>query len=275
MQPTLCVLIPVYNNQAGLERTLASLAVATPAGFEIIVVDDGSNPPLRIEAFAGPHRIHAARLEQNGGITRALNHGLRTASEKQYRFIGRVDAGDTVRPHRFDLQLQLLENNPDCGLVGSQVDFVDLRGKPLFTFRAPESDRGIRRRMRAENCIIHSAVTMRADVVRAAGGYGPNCLTSEDYDLFLRMLRISDAAIVPQSLTACEYNLTGLSVARRGRQQRERLRLQLRHFQPSSWLSYYGIARTCLAMITPHSLVLFAKRGPRVTGGGIESPVVG
>jgi len=37
------LLIPVYNNQDGLERSLASLTGEVP--LDIVVVDDGSTPP--------------------------------------------------------------------------------------------------------------------------------------------------------------------------------------------------------------------------------------
>lgn len=271
MNPSLCVLIPVFNNQGGLMRTLRSLA-AEPTRLDVLVVDDGSNPPVRIEqGMAGPHRIVLTRLERNGGITRALNFGLEAAYQGDYKYIGRVDSGDTVRWDRFEKQVRTLEADPTCGLVGSLIDFVDMNGASIFIFRAPESHRLIERRMQIENCIIHSGVTMRADVVRAAGGYRERCLASEDYDLFRRMIRVCKATVLPEALTRCEYNLAGLSILKRGRQQRRRLKLQLKYFQAGDWMSYFGVARTCFAMLVPHALVLAFKR----TEARLENPVVG
>jgi glycosyltransferase involved in cell wall biosynthesis len=276
MNPPLCVLIPVFNNQAGLMRTLRSLA-AVPSALDVLVVDDGSQPPVWIgSGIAGSHRIVLIRLERNGGITRALNHGLQTVYEGEYRYIGRVDSGDTVRPDRFEKQLRVLETNPECGLVGSLIDFVDMNGSGIFVFRAPESHRLIVRRMQVENCIIHSGVTMRAAVVLQMGGYRERCLASEDYDLFRRMLRVCEAVILPEALTRCEYNLAGLSISRRGKQQRRRLKLQVKYFQAGDWMSYYGVARTCLAMLVPHAAVLAVKRaGPRREEVRVENPLVG
>ncbi|MCU1262031.1 MAG: glycosyl transferase family 2 [Bryobacterales bacterium] len=276
MNPPLCVLIPVFNGQAGLVRTLRSLAVAA-SSFDVLVVDDGSDPPVMIEAgIAGPHRVILIRLDNNGGITRALNHGLQRVYDGQYRFIGRVDAGDTVHPDRFVKQVQHLDREPDCGLVGSLIGFVDMNGATLFVFQAPESHRRIAKRMQVENCVIHSGVAMRTEVVRKAGGYYAECLASEDYDLFRRMIRISEATILPEVLTRCEYNLAGISVSRRGRQQRERLNLQLKYFQRDDWMSYYGVARTCVAMLTPHRAVLAVKRvGLCIGKPRLENPLVG
>lgn len=275
MNPPLCVLIPVFNRQAGLVRTLRSLAAAA-SSFDVLVVDDGSDPPVTIEAgIAGRHRVFLIRLSNNGGITRALNHGLQSAYDGQYQFVGRVDAGDTVHPDRFVKQVQRLDREPDCGLVGSLIDFVDMNGATLFVFQAPESHRHIAKRMQVENCMIHSGVTMRTEVVRKAGGYHAECLSSEDYDLFRRMMRISKATILPEVLTRCEYNLAGISVSRRGRQQRERLNLQLKYFQRDDWMSYYGVARTCVAMLTPHRAVLAVKRvGLCIGKPRFENPLI-
>ena len=276
MIPRVCVLIPVYNGLAGLLRTCGSLAAAH-GDFDVLVVDDGSNPPVELKDGAtGRHRLSISRLESNGGITKALNHGLRIAYERGYEFIGRLDASDTVSPDRFVQQFSVLEADPDCGIVGSSIDFVDMKGERLFVFRAPLEDRAIKQRMHVENCIIHSGVMMRTSVVRQTGGYRERCRASEDYDLFRRMLRISKAQVLPQVLTQCEYNLLGLSIARRGRQQRERLNLQMEFFEPGNWISYYGIARTCLAICTPHNLVLAAKRWAETFGGArLEDPAVG
>jgi glycosyltransferase involved in cell wall biosynthesis len=276
MNPSLCVLIPVFNNQAGLMRTLRSLA-AEVSPLDVLVVDDGSDPPVWIgPGMAGAHRIVLTRLERNGGITRALNFGLETAYEGGYRYIGRVDAADTVRPDRFEKQVRALEANPEYGLVGSLIDFTDMNEASIFVFQAPQSHRLIVRRMQVENCIIHSGVTMRTAVVREVGGYSEHCLASEDYDLFRRMLRVCKATILPEALTRCEYNLSGLSILGRGRQQRRRLRLQLKYFQAFDWMSYFGVARTCLAMLVPHAAVLAFKRIGRYPGEArVENPPIG
>lgn len=257
---SLCVLIPVFNNHQGLQQTCDSLAAAE-GNFDVLIIDDGSLMPVQITTEAvGNRRFLLHRLPHNCGITRALNQGLQLAHNLGYRYIGRVDSSDTVHPSRFQRQIDHLDQNDRCGIVGSYIQFVGMDRTPLFVYKAPVQNRDIRRRMHAENCLIHSGVTMRASVMQEVGGYRENCLTSEDYDLFLRMIRASEAAIIPLPLTSCEYNLAGISVKRRRRQQRERLSLQLSYFQPLQWSSYYGIARTCFAMTIPHGLVLQFKR---------------
>lgn len=255
----LCVLIPVFNNQAGLDRTCASLAAAE-GDFDVLVIDDGSTIPIRTPNGSPNRAIALHRFESNRGITCALNAGLSIAGKLGYNYIGRVDSSDTVNPSRFERQVRYLDANERCGIVGTYIQFVDMTGAALFVYRAPCSHSGISRKMRAENCLIHSGVVMRASVLAQVGGYRETCMTSEDYDLFLRMVRASEAAVLPLALTKCEYNLTGISVKRRRKQQRERLNLQMLYFAPFNWASYYGVARTCLAMLVPHGPVLQLKR---------------
>lgn len=256
----LCILIPVYNNQQGLDRTLLSLYKAE-GEFDILVVDDGSDEPIAIQVEGeAKRRTCLFRMKTNGGITRALNAGLQLCRELGYEFIGRVDSSDTVDASRLRMQMDYLLDHPQCGIVGSYIEFTNFEGETLFEYRAPTSHSGILRRMRSENCLIHSGVTMRASVVAEVGGYRESCLTGEDYDMFLRMIRVAEAAILPLPLTRCEYNLAGISIARRRRQQRERLSLQFQYFQLLDWASYYGIVRTLAALLTPHGPVLRFKR---------------
>jgi glycosyltransferase involved in cell wall biosynthesis len=272
MKPRICVLIPCYRNQAGLIRTCESLAHAR-GEFDVLIIDDGSPTPLQVaDGAAGRHSVAVHRCPFNLGITGALNRGLELVLDAGYPLVARLDSGDTVRPDRFDLQTALLDAQQSLSMVGSYIDFCDMEGKPLFRFKAPLSNAGIARRMHIENCLVHSGVMMRTDAVQRAGGYRSACATSEDYDLFLRMMRDGEAAIVPEALTICEHNQQGISVARRHQQQWERLSLQVRNFAPDEITSYYGVVRTCTAMLIPQRAVVAAKRfvfGP----GTFERPL--
>lgn len=257
MKPNLCVLIPVHNNPSGLLATCQSLASAA-GDFDVVIVDDGSDPPLDVpEGAAGAHRICVHRIEKNRGICRALNEGLRFALE--YDYIARLDSSDTVRADRFVRQAEYLDRRPACVVVGSSVEFVSVAGRLLFQYAPPHRAEQIRRSLRRENCIIHSAVMLRSDAVRRVDGYTGGMNVTEDYDLFLRLGAIGEIAIIPEPLTRCEYNYSGISVRRRRQQQWQRLKLQLAHFNHRLASSYHGVFRTLGALLAPHWMVLTWK----------------
>ncbi|HEV2199832.1 MAG TPA: glycosyltransferase [Bryobacteraceae bacterium] len=256
----LAVLIPVYRNQEGLTRTLESLREAA-GGFDVFIVDDGSPEPL-----VAPKRlrenvaVRILRLQSNGGIARALNQGLRVILAGNYTFVARVDASDTILPERFPRQVRFLETHPDCAVVSSFVELVDAERKRLFLYRAPSEHAGIVRRMHLNNCLAHPGCTMRTEALAAVGLYCEDLSVTEDYELFLRMAKRYTLAVLPEVLTRCEYSRGGLSVARRRRQQRERLTLQWLYFDRRSPYSFLGVARTLAAMLVPHRAVFWWKR---------------
>jgi glycosyltransferase involved in cell wall biosynthesis len=250
----------VFNNQNGLLRTLSSLSLDRSA-FDICVVDDGSRVPIVLPSpDAGGHRITLVRMPSNRGISAALNVGLRKLLPLAYRYVGRLDSGDTVSPGRFRKQEQYLKENPQAGLVGSFIEFHDVGGGSLFVYKAPESHDELVERLRLENCMIHSGVTIRASVFRSLGLYDERSSVAEDYELFLRIAGQYRLAVIPEVLTRCEDNRRGISVARRRQQQFQRLQLQLRHFDSRHWRSYWGLLRTGVALAAPRPLVLTYKR---------------
>src|SRR6267142_4299644 len=72
------VVIPAFRNQVVLDRTLATLLAQTVKAREIIVVDDGSETPLKV-----PKGVTLARIERKAtyrGSSDAKNHGAALAT---------------------------------------------------------------------------------------------------------------------------------------------------------------------------------------------------
>lgn len=256
----LAVLIPVFNDGRGLHASLASLRAARrPPGTLILVVDDGSQPPITDSEPDGAMPVRLLRLPVNQGIERALNAGLAEAQRLGAAFIARLDAGDTIEADRLELQLRLLEEQPELGLVGSSARFVDETGQVLFTFQAPQSDAEIRARMHVNCCILHPTVMLRTSVLALAGAYSTDYPAAEDYELFFRMLGHCRGACLPQVLVTTTAARDGISLRRRRRQLLTRLRVQRRFFDARRAESYLGILATLLLLVLPQALVLRLK----------------
>jgi glycosyltransferase involved in cell wall biosynthesis len=80
VQPDISVVVPAHNRPASLARLLAALRVQDlpPERFEVIVVDDGSEPPL--SADGDDLALRLVRRERAGGPAAARNSGWRVAS---------------------------------------------------------------------------------------------------------------------------------------------------------------------------------------------------
>ena len=155
---------------------------------DVVLVQDGPvGDELRdvINEVMGdsPVPVTLLALETNVGLGLALDHGLAACA---HDIVARMDADDIALPHRFQVQIPIVEGGVD--LVGSALlefgsDADDLVGK-----RVPPTDPDeILRYSRFAQPFNHPTVVYRRGAVQRAGGYRHLALM-EDYLLFARMM---------------------------------------------------------------------------------------
>ncbi len=160
---------------------------------EVVVVQDGhvgaelASALERLES-ASPVAVRRLRLSHNVGLAQALQCGLSACS---HEVVARMDADDISLPHRFAVQLPLIEAGAD--LVGSGMAELEdggrLRpGQRSETLRvAPLAADEIAAVARLRSPFNHPTVVYRRSAVLEAGGYRDLPLL-EDYWLFTRMI---------------------------------------------------------------------------------------
>lgn len=114
------VVIGAYNRQGGLVRALQSVKVQTRPPDEIIVVDDGSYPPIELDDWPDVRLIRHVR---NLGAAAARNTGVRAATGELVAFL---DTDDTWRPHKLERQIPVLEDASEA-VIGSFTDYYHHR----------------------------------------------------------------------------------------------------------------------------------------------------
>jgi GT2 family glycosyltransferase len=237
----IALLIPVFCRQAKLNRALASLTSEADL-LEVIVIDDGSEPPIRI-ASQSTLDIHLIRLPTNQGLAQALNTGMKHAFEGDNTYIARLDSDDTVIAGRFRKQLEFMEKHPSVGICGTGYHEYNQNGERQATVLLPKEDAGIRTGMHLRTTLWHPTVMIRASVARRVGYFNPTCI-SEDLDYFARTLEISRAANLPEALICYEVGssdaLTG-TTARRRAIAREILQQKWHRREPFCWLWWLGL----------------------------------
>src|SRR6266481_2960226 len=102
-QPLTSVVIPAYNAELFLERTLRSALRQTHSNLEVIVVDDGSTDKTRVIAEAAAAIDDRVRIISvpNGGVAKSRNIGI---AEANGEFVAFLDADDLWHPAKFELQ---------------------------------------------------------------------------------------------------------------------------------------------------------------------------
>lgn len=256
---TVAVLIPVFNDGGRLNATLRSLETqAVP--IVVVVVDDGSSVPLVVHDEAARDReIVVLRHDLNRGIEHALNTGLEYIGRRGIPYVARLDNGDHCAPGRLWRQRAFLQAHPSIDLVGSAVEWRDDDGRSRFTRVFPTTHDAIVRALRHTTALIHPAVMFRTSVVRTAGMYSADYPAAEDLEFFCRVARRHRVANLEETLLITRFDPAGVSIRRRREQLRSTLRIQLGFFQPTTWVSYYGVLKTLGKFAVPYAWIVALK----------------
>jgi len=227
------LLLPVYrgDDPQHLETAFRSTVheqLRRPT--EVVVVQDGHIGPRlasvleRLESNS-PVPVRRLRLSHNVGLAQALQCGLAACS---YDVVARMDADDVSMPHRFLLQMPVIEDGAD--LVGAAILEFEGDGRTdAGVLRVPPTDPDeISRTARWRNPFNHPTVVYRRAAVLSAGGYR-ELRYMEDYWVFTRMIANgAKIANLPDALV--RYRIDAGAYERKGgvRQLRSELRLQRR-----------------------------------------------
>lgn len=197
MLPKVTVLMPVYNATEFLGEAVESIVSQSFCDLELVVIDDGSDEPLDaiLDQFKDD-RIVLVRQE-NQGLTRALNRGIRMA---RGTFIARMDGDDVSLPDRLQIQVTEMESNLKMDLVGSYFDVIDAAGN-LTERKEPFTDPIYRLwRLQFHNNYGHGTVMLRKDALIKAGMYDERLRYAQDYDLWSRLSAKNNTKMIPKAL---------------------------------------------------------------------------
>ena len=186
--PAVSVLMAVKNGAPWVREAAQSVLTQTASDLELIVIDDGSTDGTA-EVLAS---IHDARLrverQPPRGLTPSLNRALSLARAP---LIARLDADDLAVPERLACQRKFLDAHPGVGLLGAAAREVDTSGREVGIVMPPEADAAIRHALIRRNPFVHSSVMARRNVLIDVGGYDQRLPVAQDYDLWMRMSRVT------------------------------------------------------------------------------------
>jgi hypothetical protein len=197
--PQVSVLLPVYNCPGYVGAAIESILNQSFSDFELIIIDDGStdSTPEELDRFSDP-RIRRYR-QDNQGLAATLNRAIFLAKAP---LLARQDQDDLSMPERLKKQVLYMHANPECGLLGSWAQIMEINKLSSRFHRHPTSDWELRYGLLFNNPFVHSSVMLRKSVVTELGGYttDPERQPPEDYELWSRIARVSAVANIPDVL---------------------------------------------------------------------------
>ncbi len=188
-QPFVSVIVPAFNEETVIVKTIKSLLKSDYANFEIIVVDDGSidNTSRAVsENFGGNEHVRLFTVV-NGGKAAALCFGLRKA---QGEIIIGLDA-DTVFARKTigELAAQFADERVGAvagnAKVGNRLNIVT-KWQALEYITSQNLDRRAFAGLNAITVVPGAVGAWRRSALEQAGGFESNTL-AEDQDLTLRV----------------------------------------------------------------------------------------
>ncbi|AMW33407.1 glycosyltransferase [Fervidobacterium islandicum] len=127
------VIIPAYNLERYIERSLKSVLDQTYENIEIILVDDGSTDrtvEVAEKVLKNSGKPFKIISQKNQGVSVARNTGLANARGKYIKFL---DGDDTLFPYAIEELVDALETN-DCQMAFGGQDVVNIEGKQLYAY---------------------------------------------------------------------------------------------------------------------------------------------
>lgn len=203
--PLVSVVIPTYGRAEAVTGAVESVVDQTYEAIELIVVDDASPQP--VEPALAPVvadaklPITVIRHEENRGANAARNSGIEAASGAYVAFL---DDDDRWLPESVHRRAEVLDSNPDVGVVFSEARNVDEGGHVLYETRSSVEGDATGALLRGGIVGSFSRVMVRTAVIERAGLPDERFPSWQDWEWYIRLSehcafeRVADTLTVRQ-----------------------------------------------------------------------------
>ncbi|MFF0988880.1 glycosyltransferase [Kocuria sp. CPCC 205315] len=199
--PLVSVILPVFNEEPVVERTLTALAASDYPHLEVIAVDDGSTDDTLaiLRRFAQQWPALRVLTQPNGGKSIASNHGIMAA---RGQIVVTLDGDTLFEPQTirmFARHFTAQNTTRPVGAVAGHVKVGNRRGI-LTMWQSLEYISGICVTRMGEgvagaiSIVPGACAAWRKDALQAAGGYSHDTL-AEDADLTMTLQRLGYAVV--------------------------------------------------------------------------------
>ncbi len=183
MEPTVTVLMPVYNGTDFLEESINSILEQSFGDFEFLILDDASTDGSVdiIRGYSDP-RIRLIENNENMGQVATMNRGIGLADGE---FIARMDQDDISLPERLEKQVSFMDANPDVAVCGT---WAETFGSVSQIWKYPLTHEEITCWLLFGSVLVHPSVIIRRGAVAGVTNiYDEGFSKAEDYYLWVKL----------------------------------------------------------------------------------------
>ena len=188
MSAEISVIMGIYNCASTLSQAIDSIISQTYTDWELILCDDGSCDDTYTVAEEYrkkyPDKIILLKNEKNMGLNYTLNRCIEYVSGK---YIARMDGDDISLLTRFEIERNVLENEPDLAVVSTTMIHFDEKGE--FASRSTCTEYPVKDSLVHGPVHCHAPSMIRTEVMLKVGGYTVDrrLLRVEDWHLWLKI----------------------------------------------------------------------------------------
>lgn len=190
MEPLVSIVTPNYNSEKYIAKTIQSVLEQSYKNWEMIIVDDCSSDDSikTIESYIKKDsRIMLIKMDKNLGVALCRNKAIEVSRGK---YLAYLDSDDLWASNKLKKQIQYMETNK-VDFTYSKYTHIDEEGNILnLKARIPES-------LNYSKMLFHcftGCLTVVYNQEKIGKIYGPNISKSNDYALFLQVIKKCDKA---------------------------------------------------------------------------------
>ena len=238
---TVSIILPTYNRAGYIRDAIESVLKQTYGNFKLMIVDDGStdNTEQVVAPYLSDKRVRYMK-QPNSGAAAARNYGL---TVREGDFVAFIDSDDIWEPEKLGIQVSIMAALPQVVMVCSDfsavtgsaiiershirsyfmvLDEYNLQYDDIFVHVLERPIEGLAygekvywgnifRTMLLGNIMLTSTCLCRSSIFDSIGFFDTKYSTLEDYDLYLRISKAFQVALVTQSLIRYRYSENQLS----------------------------------------------------------------
>ena len=186
------IIIPLYNKESSVVKTLDSVLLQSYKDYEIVLVNDGSTDSSLsvVENYFSNNKDIDSQIitTENKGVSEARNIGVEHAKND---FVAFLDADDIWEPNHLETLVRLINEYPLAVLWSTDVGYMYGNQKVDLPNRFNEvngyiDDFFVSKRGKNIFCVCTSV--FRKSVFQEMGGYDARIRIGEDLDLAWRVI---------------------------------------------------------------------------------------
>ena len=199
------IVTPSYNQGKFLESTIRSVLGQSYPHIEYLVCDGGSQDSTVDIIKRYSDRLAWWCSESDRGQSDAINKGWRRSTGQ---ILAYLNSDDVLLPGAVDRAVRAFHESPSTGVVYGDWIYLDEEGTELGLGLGRPTDFKLLLRDGQGHCVAQPASFYRADVVRQVGLIDESLHYSMDYDLLLRLAKVSQMRYLPFALAGYRVHMS-------------------------------------------------------------------